>query len=507
MRGWVVLGLWICVCVSGWCEAPKSRFRGLPAGTKVLVRKASVKEEDQWASADPIELTEEGQVVELSVKLDDTLQFRHPHLEIVPAEYKVQDRITPGQPVRDIPPKLGASFELRLKPGFSHWVWYATAFKPQLGALVLLILVGGGGGGLFLFRASKARRAQQDWDLKREALIAHSDGADPLVGSILGDRYLIVDVLGQGGMATVYRAVPSESLEQSEMVAIKVIQKQFAQDREFQARFKREVLVSKGLTHPNIVRVEDWGEHEQMLYLVLEFVNGESLDRAIPRNGWKLEEAMPTLSSVLAAMIYAHEQGVVHRDIKPENIMLTRSGAPKIMDFGLARSQDVSKVTKTGSALGTPAYMPPEQITGAPPTPAADQYSLGVMFYEALTGRRPFEADDPVAVVFKQMSEEPPSPLEYKPGLNPTLAEILLRMLEKSPAARFASLEVVLEGLQAVSAGRPWEPPPKPQVSTPAPAPVKVKVTPAQGEDDEATRGFETQTMAGDDDTINFETR
>lgn len=450
----------------------------------------------------------------MSVGDGETLDFWHPHFEILPSRYVVKGTPTranesdsPSANVRVVPWDMdgtASSFRLELKPGPSHWLWYAFVFNRALGIGLAFMGIGTVVTGTFLFRTAKARRAQRDWDLKRAALVAHADGSDPLVGSILGDRYLIVDVLGQGGMATVYRAVPSESLDQSEMVAIKVIQKQYAQDSEFQARFKREVLVSKGLNHPNIVRVEDWGEHSQMLYLVLEFVNGEPLDRQIPRRGWKLEEAMPTLASILSALSYAHEQGVIHRDIKPENIMVTKTGVPKIMDFGLARSQDLSKVTKTGSALGTPAYMPPEQITGARPTPAADQYSLGVMFYEVLTARRPFEADDPMAVVFKQMSEEPPSPLEFKPELNPTVAEILMRMLEKNPAARFASLDVVLEGLQTLSAGRSWELPPKPVVSTREPPAVMVKPSSLVSEDDDCTQGFETQ--VDNDATINFKT-
>jgi serine/threonine protein kinase len=340
------------------------------------------------------------------------------------------------------------------------WVAATTyaRFHPWLLAGPGLVLVAIGAG---LTWVRRERLLVQAHARKREALTAQFDGTDPLVGKTLG-KYLVIDRLGEGGMATVYKAVPEATLELKDTVAIKIMQTKMADDPEFRRRFQREVQVSKDLQHPNIVRVDDWGEQDGMLYLVLEYVPGETLERRIPRQGMSLEEALPFLEPIIEALIYAHGRGVVHRDLKPENIMVTKMGALKVMDFGLARSNDVSKVTKTGSALGTPAYMPPEQITGAAPRPASDQYAFAVMTYEILTGRRPFDDGDMMSILFKHMSERPPSPREWKPSISEGMEKLILRMLEKEPNRRLPSMELVREALQALAAGRSWEPPAMP---------------------------------------------
>jgi serine/threonine-protein kinase len=246
-------------------------------------------------------------------------------------------------------------------------------------------------------------------------------------------------------------------------VAIKVMQGRLASDQDFRRRFQREVQVSRDLTHPHIVRVDDWGEQDGILYLVLEFIDGQTMDGKIPDQGWTFEEALPYLQMTVEALIYAHGRGVVHRDLKPENIMIPQGGGLKVMDFGLARSNDVSKVTKTGSALGTPGYMPPEQITGAPPRPVSDQYAFGIMMYEMLTGRRPFDDPDPMSVLYKHMSEPPPSLRAGNPSISESLEVLVMRMLEKEPNQRLASFEVVRDALEEIASGRPWSPPPLPQ--------------------------------------------
>lgn len=327
---------------------------------------------------------------------------------------------------------------------------------PVLLPVALLLL-----GGFSYRRARHERQQAESLERKRRSLVASFDGTDPLIGKTLG-AYLVMDRLGEGGMATVYKAVPSSTYDLQDVVAIKVMQSKMAGDQEFRRRFQREVLVSKDLQHPNIVRVDDWGEQDGILYLVLEYVAGETLDRKIPRHGFSLEEALAYLEPTIEALIYAHGRGVVHRDLKPENIMVSRTGMLKVMDFGLARSNDVSKVTKTGSALGTPAYMPPEQITGAAPRPASDQYAFGVLTYELLTGRRPFDDPDMMTVLFKHLSE-PPTPLrEWKPSLPESLELLVGRMLEKEPGRRLPTMEDVRDGLLAVASGRPWLPPEPP---------------------------------------------
>lgn len=353
---------------------------------------------------------------------------------------------------------------------------------------------------------------------RRELLTAHFDGSDPLLGKTLGS-YLVVDRLGEGGMATVYKAVPEETLDLKEAVAIKVMQSKMAQDREFRRRFEREVKVSKQLQHANIVRVEDWGEQEGLLYLVLEYVLGQTLDRMLPREGFRADEAIRYLEPIANALVYAHSLGIVHRDLKPENIMVTNSGRIKVMDFGLARTNEGTKVTKTGSALGTPAYMPPEQIGGATPRPAADQYAYGIMAYELLTGRRPFESQDIMTVLFMHL-EKTPTPLrQLNPEIPEALEQLVLRMLEKDANRRLPSFETVLEALTTIAARRPWQPPPQPDSThrraTPEPEPASVSpslegTSPAPPvADGDGTIGFEALSVsppaANPDATLGFQ--
>jgi serine/threonine protein kinase len=267
-------------------------------------------------------------------------------------------------------------------------------------------------------------------------------------------------------------------------VAVKIIQNKLAQEEEFRKRFHREVKVSENLKHPNIVELLDSGEHEDHLYLVLEFVDGEDLSSQITEGGHPLKDMIGLLESILDGLSYAHGLGVVHRDLKPQNIMLTSNRVPKIADFGLARSEELAKLTKTGQAVGTPAYFPPEQVTGAPPTPAADQYSLGIVFYELLCGVRPFNKKNPMELLFQHLSEEPVSPTQHRKDLPPLAAEIILRMLAKNPEARLENLAVVKEGLRAAVNGENWSLPLQPvAIETSVPS---VSVAPiASGQNDE----------------------
>ena len=237
--------------------------------------------------------------------------------------------------------------------------------------------------------------------------------------------------------------------------------------------------------------MEDWGEHGGSLYLVLEYVEGQVLTERISTQAPSLTQVYPYLEKVLDALIYAHDRGVVHRDLKPDNIMITTTGEVKLMDFGLARGEEGDKVTQTGSSMGTPAYIPPEQITGARPTPAADQYSLGVILYEFLTGHRPFKEKNPLKLLMQHLSEVPVDPLKLNPELPPSCGAILLRMLEKSPEQRFESLRVVQEGLAALARGEAWEVPKRPmnpeEIRT---SRVEVVLPNSTTQDDETT-GFQ----------------
>ena len=248
-------------------------------------------------------------------------------------------------------------------------------------------------------------------------------------------------------MGSVYLAVPKESLEKVEAVAVKVIHRRLAGDPEFLSRFHREVKVAGELIHPNIVECFDWGNQDGLLFLVLELLEGEPLSARVRPNA-PVEEVVRCLLQVARALVYAHKEGVVHRDIKPENVMVTRDGVVKVMDFGLAKKHDASTLTATGAIFGTPAYLPPEQARSEPVDAAADQYSFGVMAFELLAGERPYQADEPVQMMLKHVSAPVPSVLEHRPDIPPELATMIARMMAKKPGDRYPSMQDVLAELE-----------------------------------------------------------
>lgn len=267
--------------------------------------------------------------------------------------------------------------------------------------------------------------------------------ADELVGATLG-AYRMERRLGKGGMAVVYRAVPGDTLDDEQAVAVKVLTRQFSEDEAFRKRWEREINICKALHHPNIVKLIDWGDGEGFLYLVMELIDGETLTSRMTRP-MEPEEALEILSSVMDAVHYANGMGVAHRDLKPDNIMLTRRGLVKVMDFGMARKRDYGTVTLSGQVMGTPAYMSPEQAQSRAFTEdrisAVDQYSLGVMAYELLAGRRPFEDADPVKVIVMHISQTPADPREHDPNIPAALAAVVLKLMSKRPEERYDSME------------------------------------------------------------------
>lgn len=257
--------------------------------------------------------------------------------------------------------------------------------------------------------------------------------------------YTLGEQLGQGGMATVYRGLPGP-------VAIKVILPELARDSDYRARFLRECQVSAPLDHPNIVRTLKGGESRHGLFLVLEFVEGEPLTNRQQPGGLPLTTVAPWLDALMDGLDYAHRHGVVHRDLKPDNIMLTPEGRLKIMDFGLARRHDDSaRITQTGNAVGTPAYMAPEQITETTVNPCSDQYAVGVMAFELLTGQRPFDGPDAMTVVIKHLRDEPPAPRTLRADLPQPVEDWILKLLAKDPLHRFPSMRDALEAFRNVS--------------------------------------------------------
>jgi len=288
------------------------------------------------------------------------------------------------------------------------------------------------------------------WRGRRRVLKeARGEAVDSMVLRQVGP-YQVVERLGEGGMATVYRGRSTLSPD-GEWVAIKLLRKAILEE-DFLARFRREAQITKRLNHPHIVRVLDWGDESEYAYLVLELLEGGTLRDRMRGLAIAPEEVWQALEPICSALSCAHQAGVVHRDLKPENLMITQNGTLKITDFGLAFTVDQSRLTQSGTTLGTPAYMPPEQIQGQPPDPAMDQYALGAVAYELLTGHPPFEAAEVIQLLFKVMTD-PVAPPSQWIELSPEIDGVVLRMLAKNPADRYPSVEVAAGELKRVLSG------------------------------------------------------
>jgi serine/threonine-protein kinase len=266
-------------------------------------------------------------------------------------------------------------------------------------------------------------------------------------GQVLDGRYTLLERLGSGGMADVWRA---QDAGLGREVALKVLHENFARDAEFVERFRREASAAAKLQHPNVVGVFDRGEVEDTYYIAMEYVDGSSLRELIDR-GLNIGEAVEVARQMLGAAEFAHEGGIVHRDLKPPNVLVDRSGRIRVADFGIARAGG-SEITRTGSVMGTAQYLSPEQAQGRDVTPASDVYSVGVMLFEMLTGRVPFDADSPVAIAMKQVSEAPPPPSSINPAVTPALDSVVLRALAKDPANRYQSAAEMIAALDAAEA-------------------------------------------------------
>src|SRR5215207_9964070 len=263
--------------------------------------------------------------------------------------------------------------------------------------------------------------------------------------TVIDGRYRVLNRLGSGGMADVYCA---EDTQLGRKVAVKLLYRRFAEDEEFVERFRREASSAAGLQHPNIVGVFDRGEWGGTYYIAMEFLDGRTLKQLVREHGAMPPDLATDITlQVLRAAKFAHKRGVVHRDIKPHNVILDAEGRAKVTDFGIARA-GASDMTETGSIMGTAQYLSPEQAQGQPVSPRSDLYSIGVMLYELLTGRVPFEAESPVTIALKHVSEPPIPPAELNPAISPALEAVVLRALEKDPARRFADADEFAAALQ-----------------------------------------------------------
>ncbi len=262
---------------------------------------------------------------------------------------------------------------------------------------------------------------------------------------VLNGRYRLEELIGEGGMAVVYRAY---DLALNRPVAVKILRAQYGSDANFLRRFEREAQAAARLVHPNIVNVYDVGRDDGVHYIIMEYVRGQTLKHLILRHApFRLEYAAYIVGQVAAALDYAHRQGLVHRDIKPQNILVDDQGVAKVTDFGIAKGLADVSLTEAGVGMGTVHYVSPEQARGEAATPASDIYALGVVLYEMLTGRLPFDADNPIGLAMQHVNAPPPPPRQFNPDLPPQVEAIVLRALAKDPAQRYPSAGALAEAL------------------------------------------------------------
>ena len=266
-----------------------------------------------------------------------------------------------------------------------------------------------------------------------------------LVGKVIGSRYEILEKIGEGGMATVYKA-RCNILKR--YVAVKVLRDEFITDEEFIKRFNTEAQSAASLTHPNIVSIYDVGHEDNIYYIVMELVQGKTLKEIINQDGvlpwkWSVNIAI----QVASALEIAHRNHIVHRDIKPHNIIITEDGIAKVTDFGIAKAVSNSTITAFGTTIGSVHYFSPEHARGGYTDAKSDLYSLGVVMYEMLTGRVPFDADTPVSIALKHMQEKPVEPIKLNPSIPYAVNKIIMKAMEKDTSLRYQSATEMLKDL------------------------------------------------------------
>jgi beta-lactam-binding protein with PASTA domain/predicted Ser/Thr protein kinase len=260
-----------------------------------------------------------------------------------------------------------------------------------------------------------------------------------MLGRVFNNRYSLKEKIGSGGMSDVYLA---DDLTLNRPVAVKILHPEFARDPSYIQRFRYEAQAAANLNHPNIVSVYDWGNEGDIYYIVMEYVEGSEL-KELQRSQGRLgpERAAEITAEIAAALQFAHRHNLVHRDIKPHNVIITPTGQVKVMDFGIARAATGTGMTQTGVVMGTAQYLSPEQAQGLPVDGRSDIYSLGIVLYEMLTGRVPFDDENPLTVAYRQVRDDPVPPSMLEPSIPTTMESIIMKSLAKNPANRYQTAQ------------------------------------------------------------------
>ena len=263
------------------------------------------------------------------------------------------------------------------------------------------------------------------------------DGLSLQPGDVLGNRYEVLEILGEGGMGTVYKAT---DIELSRTIALKVIRPELASKREILQRFKQELILARQVTDRNVIRIFDLGEADGIRFITMEYVEGESLYQILRRQGkLSVDETIEVMKQMLSGLQAAHREGVIHRDLKPGNIMRDAQGRVVVMDFGLARSLGGDGMTQSGSMLGTMEYMSPEQAQAMEVDARSDLFTVGLICYELLTGKMPYQADSAVASLLKRMQERAVPASDLDPSIPQPVTDLISKCLERDPALRHQS--------------------------------------------------------------------
>jgi eukaryotic-like serine/threonine-protein kinase len=266
-----------------------------------------------------------------------------------------------------------------------------------------------------------------------------------MIGKRVSGRYKLLEVIGDGGMAIVYRA---KDLILDRDVAVKVLRSEFNKDEDFIRRFKREAESATSLDHPNIVSIYDVGEDEEIYFIVMEYVQGKTLKQYIKEHGKiSVEESLHIMKQIVSGMAVAHDHGIIHRDIKPHNILITENGTAKLTDFGIALAITSATITHTNSILGSVHYFSPEQARGGIANAKSDIYSFGAVLYEMVTGRVPFVGDSPVSVALKHLQENVIEPRRLNPEIPQSVENIILKSLAKNPLRRYDNAQELLRDM------------------------------------------------------------